>query len=318
MSADELDPRENHILQTIGFNHPLLQLMPYPSDAPRKLQDLQTLVCRAADEGNAYPERVEAALSLRAAIGKLALSPKETPHLAIDLLEGLNCWLRSPAVSEQVAWAHLEVVDIELDIRTFSDPPLYPLPTLVRTSEGGRRVTLRDANDLSRAVGIWTHSTLQLGSKPVTAFNLMYVADIRAALRMVILSSLYQDLDSFRKNERGRIDRFEETGLSLWETLLSALRNSPGYMLNDEKLFGDHVQSAVWHSLRTKALLSPIPDAPPDSNSQGAPLAYERFWHTVIKGVIPAGANDEDRSTLARYERLRSPSHPRGCRMFCK
>jgi len=306
MSADELESQDEHILHSVVLQHPLLQLMPYPQGAPRALHNLQKLTRNAADEDHPYSLRLEAALGIRAAVIRLGLGLQETSRVAVDLLQGLNELLESPAVTEQLAWASLECRGIQLEDREFCDPPLHPLPTLVRTANGGKRVPATSLIELGDAVGIWAKAVSDLGARPAPTFDNMSATDIRAALRMLILYCMHQDLDTSRINELGKINCFDRMGLSLWDTLLTALRDSSDYTPIDEQRYGVPAQRSLWHLLRSKAILPSVSGTAPSSTAQTKPSAAAGSL-VVIRGVIPPGANDEDRNTLTRYEALRNP-----------
>ncbi len=307
MDADELELalEDEHISRSLGFRHPLVRLMPYPADAPPELKELEQQVWRVFDRQIDYPQRLNAALAIRPTLRNLDLSWEESAKVAIDLLSGLDKLLMSAAVMEQLAWAYLDREGIGLADRQFSVPPLHPLPVLLRLDPAsGKTHQPRKGVEMANAIGVWTGVTMGMAAKPHAALDAMCAADLRASLRILVLFLLYGDLDKYRTTRAGRLDRFEDTGLSLWDELLTALRKAPEYRKADEEQFGLGIQRAVWHKLRSQELLPAAAAPNPSLEPMPATTVDPAATHVVIQGVIPPGTSSEDREQLARYERL--------------
>ncbi len=257
MEADDMQDLEEHVFHSLGFSHPLVQLMPYGSNVPAPLLMVQEQVWAACDSQRSYVARLSAALSIRTAINQLELGREEAARVAIDLLEGLQKLLLSAAVLEQLAWAYLDRDGIGLEDRKFSTPPHQPLPTLVWVDrENGKPVPVTRAADLKDALRLWTSVTLQQSAKSPEALAGTCGRDLRASLRMLILFLMHADSDQFRATRAGKLDRFEDMGLSLWDVLLTLLRRTPEHRQDDEERFGPPIQQAMWHLLRSNRLLN--------------------------------------------------------------
>jgi hypothetical protein len=310
MDSDECDLQtsEKHVFHSLGCSHPLARLMPFDSQAPAHMQKLQKHVWDTCDAHLAYEDRVSAALSIRKAIDQFDLCEQEAARLAIDILQGLHQLLFSAAVLEHLASAHLAREEIEFEDRAFASPPGHPLPVLVKFDLAAKkRVPVTRPVELGGALNVWTSVSLELLGKPYGALEQMRALDLRPSLRMLILFLIYTDLDQFRANVDGKLDRFRHMGLSLWETLLTRLRHSPEYKPEDEAHYGTQIQQAMWHRLRSKSLDHDVATGATQPTGAGPMLLPSTGTHVVIRGEIPIGATDEDRQSLGRYERLRQP-----------
>jgi hypothetical protein len=308
MEADEFDSRasDEHVSQALGFSHPLVLLMPYDPGAPAPLRMVQHHVWEACESKRSYLDRLRAALTIRTAIAQLGLGGHEAALVAIDILQGLQKLLLSAAVLEQLAWAFLDRDGIGLEDRRFSSPPFHPLPVLVRIDrDSGKPVSVTRAAEISDALGVWTSVSLEQAAKSPEDLEGTSSKDLRASLRMLVLFLLHGNLDQFRATRAGKLDRLEDMGLSLWDTLLTLLRKSPEHRQDDEERFGPAIQQAMWHFLRSKELRPSVAAAP--TITPPRPPAAPSGTHLVVRGEIPAGTSDEDRHTLARYEKLRWP-----------
>ncbi len=308
MEADEFvfQSTEEHIFHSLGFSHPLVVLMPYEPSAPASLLMLQGQVGIACDAQLSHAERLKAALEIRAELEELGLGTQETAKVAIDLLQGVLKLLPSAAVSEQLACAFLDRDGIGLQDRRFSSPPDHPLPTLVRLeNDGGKSVPVTHVAQISDALIVWTKVSLELAAKGTHELQAICGKDLRASLRMLMLFLLHGTLDQFRATRSGKLDRLEDMGLSLWDVLLTLLRKCPEHHQDDEERFGPTIQQAMWHFLRSKELSRAVAATP--SSTITRPPVGSTGTHLVIAGEIPAGTSEEDRQTLARYERLRRP-----------
>lgn len=312
MEAEEfnLNGTSDTIASAYGFTHPLARLIPYGPGAPLVLKALQKHVLQALDSNLTYAERLSSVLSIRPAIARIGLTAREEACVAIDLLECLNKLLLSPAMAEQLAWAYLDLEGIGLQGRKFSAPPTHPLPVLIRLEEyAGKPIQTEKALEVTRALELWTHVTMELAAKPFSALDAMCAPDLRSSLRILILFLLHADLDKYRATRAGRLDRFEDVGLSLWEELLSPLRCTAEYRPEDEQNFGIGIQRAVWHQLRSRSLSEGLAAASQEVSLSAARPSHElsNARHIVIQGHIPPGTSEEDRQNLARFERLQQP-----------
>ncbi len=306
--APEIQAPDEHVLHTLGCSHPLVLLMPYEPSAPAYLLELQELVWDSCDTALDYQDRLSAALSIRTAIPRLGLGLEEGARVAIDLLQGLHKLLLSAAAMEQLGYAYLDRDGIGLEDRAFSSPPHHPLPVLVRIDRWGTKATpVTRVSEVGDALDVWTSVSQELLGKSQEAIDGMCARDLRASLRMLILFLIHTNLDRFRATHAGKLDRFESMGLSLWNILLARLRESQEHRPDDEERFGAAVQQAMWHRLRSKPLADALATASSSYSSVRSPAIVSPGTHVVVRDDIPAGSNDEDRQTLSRYERLKSP-----------
>lgn len=307
MEADELEANDKTPFESLGFTHPLLALMPYAPSVPSHLRALQDKVIEAMNPNLPYLDRLSAALGGRRTIDNLGLGAKEAAKLAIDLFRGINKLLLSAAVLEQYTWACLDHDRIGLDSGKFTSLPERPLPILVDFEpEPNRPTSISRLIKHAGALDVWTNVSQELSAR--SPENLaMCAADLRASLRMLILFLMYADPDRSRPTSPARLNRFEGMGLSLWDSLLTRLREAPGYKLDDEQSFGPAIQTAMWHFLRSNDLAQQNRAVAGESLMEPVAPAPAASMHVVVRGEIPPGTSEEDRQALTRLECLRLP-----------
>lgn len=292
------------VFSTGRFFHPLLALMPYGSNAPARLRQLEETVHSALNPALNSASRTAAALSLKATIAHAAPASDQTDVL-IEVLDHLTAELPRPVLLEQLSHAYLTRSEIRLDDSGVGERPETQLPRLLRQEDGATQPTvIRSSLSLRDALDVWSDVVARISRLEPREVANMDADDLRAAVRMLVLYLMYADTPVRTSAQAQRLETFESTGLSLWQLLLECLSNPPNVGTELAECYSASAQRPLWHRLRSEAGRSDdicACERPPTAAE--APLST----HVVVPGEIPPATNDEDRETLRRYARLQQP-----------
>jgi hypothetical protein len=276
------------------FCHPLLALMPYGSNAPARLRQLEETVYGALNSALDPASRTAAALSLKASIAQAAPTADQTLVL-IEVLDHVTAELPRPVLLEQLSHAFLARGGIRLDDSGVGECTETQLPRLLKQEDGATQPTvLRSSLPLRDALDVWSEVVARLSRLEPSEISDMDADDLRAAVRMLVLYLMYADSPVRISAQAQRLETFESTGLSLWQLLLNCLSSSPKVGAELAECYSASAQRPLWHRLRSEAGRSDhicADECPPAAAE--TPLGT----HVVVPGEIPPATNDEDRET---------------------
>lgn len=202
------------------FFHPLLALMPYGSNVPPRLRQLEETVHSALDPALDPALRKAAALLLKSRITQAAPTSDQTLVL-IEVLDQVAVELPRPVLLELLSHAYLARSGIRLDDSRGGESPETLLPRLLRQEDGTTQPTvIRSSILLQDALDVWSAVVARISRLDVHAVMEMDADDLRASVRMLVLYMMHADTRVRTNAQSQRLEIFESTGLSLWQPTL--------------------------------------------------------------------------------------------------
>lgn len=244
-------------------SHPLLLLMPYGSDAPKHLRQLEATVVMALDQKENEESRTAAALSLRSIVYQPCMRIPDHGLLLIEVLRCLTSELSRPVLLEELAIAYLARDGIRIETGCCVDPAGAPLPRLLRDELLQPLATVVEhVGHFDEALKIWSDVADKLLWLDLQQVRSMSLEDICACVRMFILYLMHTPGPELGNGQAHRLELFQSTGLSVWNLLLERLKELSSLDPDLEEQFGDDAQRALWHRLRGDWLLKQKVQAP--------------------------------------------------------
>lgn len=194
-----------------GFQHPLLQLMPYGPGAPRHLQQLEKALAFSFDETAPRAERVARISQLVSSILRSGGWVPDEVALCVEVLEHAINSLDSAVLHELLAMAYLKRDGYIVE--SLSHDCAFPgVPRVVRHKHSALEAV--PAEQPSRDALLMWHRTVMLLQEAGEQELASLCADkLRASIRNLQLFLLHAELgDHYRSGSILRLEFFEGVG----------------------------------------------------------------------------------------------------------
>lgn len=309
MNAAIVDPASPFVSLRQSLRHPLLQLMPYPSTAPKHLLQLQEDLTTALDGHMSKSTRTGAAMELAWSVTAQGSVIPDGTGLIAEAMRLVADSLPRPVLYEQLALAHLACDGIRV-AENDAAKGCVALPRLVRDqSTPSNPTAVTNSPQLRKAFDVWSSAICSLLAASDDDVAFLDADDLRAAIRVLILYMLHMESPALGSAPAARLEFFETRGISLWNIMSARLLSFDTSYPDFHDEYGEHAQRAVWHHLRgevdVRRLASDCRSM--DESSYRQPPRASTGSHVVISGAIPKASTEEDQVTLRRYACLQQP-----------
>lgn len=309
MNAANVDPASPFVSSRRSLRHPLLQLMPYPSTAPKHLLQLQEDLTKALDGRASTRARTGAAMELAWSVTAQGSAIPDGTGLIAEAMRLVADSLPRPVLYEQLALAHLACDGIRV-AEDDTAKGCVALPRLVRDqATPGSPTAVASSPQFRKAFDVWSSAVRSLLAASDDDVALLDADDLRAAIRTLILYMLHMESPALKSAVAARLEFFETRGISLWNIMSARLLSIDASYPDFHDEYGEHAQRAVWHHLRGEVDVQRLASrqCPMDEPGDRQPPLASVGSHVVIAGSIPKASTEDDQVTLRRYASLQQP-----------